>query len=188
MGAIFSLAGMGTQELANQEEHAQKISELQQNETLAKRAAGDALLRGNQQAGRTRVKGTQLIGQQDVAYANSGVDPTQGSAAQTMANTSALTELDAQTQQNNAAREAWGFGKVADKYNRMQGYENTNYTYKQIGTFLNGVGSMFGGSGFGMSLGGGGGGGGGGTAGQVDSSGYTSSVANQGAGFDFGGF
>lgn len=79
------------------------------NATILDQAAGDAEVRGEQAAGVERMKGTQLIGKEHAAYAASGIDANAGSTQDVYAGTRAMSELDAQTIRNNAAREAWGY-------------------------------------------------------------------------------
>ncbi len=106
MGSIISgvggvYTGMQQQAAATDEWHANDAL-LQYQSRLSKQQAGIA-------EGKVRMLGGKTAAAQNVAYANSGVDASTGTAAAVQANTAAQTELDAQTVKNNAAREAWGF-------------------------------------------------------------------------------
>lgn len=79
----------------------------------ALQAAADARDRGTQQEAVVRAEGTRAVGEAKVAAAASGVDTGSGSALDMLADTRAMSELDALTIRNNAAREAWGYRTAA---------------------------------------------------------------------------
>lgn len=140
IGAILGGVGMINDIDANAKEAQAKQKEIADNKLLAYSAATDAEVRGGKEAGQTRSAASQLIAQQKVAYANSGIDPTVGTAADVMADTRAMSELDAQTLKNNAAREAWGFRRHGLKYGQQAGLEAARASNKQAGTVLGGLG------------------------------------------------
>lgn len=113
--------------------------------------AGD---KGRLDASKTRMGGTQLIAQQKVGYANSGVAIDSGTPASVMADQAAVNELDAKTVENNAAREVWGYRlqREQSKKNLQRKYDE--YNREAIGSVLSGSGQMMGSGG----MGGGGGG------------------------------
>lgn len=78
--------------------------------------ATGALRQGTFLGGLKRMQGTATIAQQKVAYEASGVDSTKGTAAQVAASTRLVSELDAQTLENNAVREALGHTEAATQY------------------------------------------------------------------------
>jgi hypothetical protein len=105
--------------LAEGEERAALDENRQQLSKAAMRSdalAVDALRRGSFLGGLKRMEGSRTIAQQKVAYEASGVDSTVGTAAQVAGATRLVSELDAQTLQNNAAREALGHTTTADQY------------------------------------------------------------------------
>lgn len=116
--------------------------------------AGD---KGRLEAGKVRMAGSQLIGRQKTGYATSGVALDVGTPASVMESTAGLAELDAQTAENNAAREVWGYRlqREQSKKNLQRKYDEANR--EVIGSALSGSGQIMGGGG----LGGGGGFGGG---------------------------
>lgn len=102
-GSMFTGLATMTTELADAEsEYNAADRSLGQNIRVTQRKS--AL-----EAGKLRSQGSQLIARQKVAYANSGVDATVGTPASVMADTRLMSELDAQTAENNAANEVWGF-------------------------------------------------------------------------------
>lgn len=93
---------------AQQEEGLRQEIALRQQARLAELAAADALIRGQREAGQSRMQGSQIIGEQQVAAAASGVEASSGTPAALAAQTRAFAALDAETARVNAAREAWG--------------------------------------------------------------------------------
>ncbi|MFT3708040.1 MAG: hypothetical protein QM817_10325 [Archangium sp.] len=83
------------------------------NKAVASAQGADALRRGAVEAGAIRMAGTQLEGQQRLAYAVGNVDASSGTAAQTIDSSRLYSELDAQTSSNNAVRAAMGFKEAA---------------------------------------------------------------------------
>jgi hypothetical protein len=116
------------------------MAQLDEDARIAQVAAGDAVRRGNIEAGKLRMQGTQAVAQQAVAYTGAGVDATVGTPADNAKATAAATELDAQVAANNAAREAWGYQKQSEKFQRQRqsrldewSAQNTQYNLNQIG-------------------------------------------------------
>jgi hypothetical protein len=121
------------------------------NDALAQYGARNATLKGTADASNARALGAQVQAGQKVAYTNSGVDSTVGTAAAVQADTAGQSELDAQTAKNNAARQAWGFkvqqeqaaqtyrAKVASAQN-----QGTASVLSGAGQLIGGAGGMFG--------------------------------------------
>lgn len=114
----------------------------EENQRLARQAAADSVVRGNQEAARIRAAATQMIARQQVAFGASGVDGTVGTAADVAGGTAALAELDALTAQNNAAREAWGFRRQEDLIRRQAKLDKMKHSSRQAGTALGGTGRV----------------------------------------------
>jgi hypothetical protein len=147
VGALAIMAQAAGTLLQVQQIHAEgkfKDLEAKENEALALRAAGDATHRGNLAAGRTRMAGGQLAARQQVAFASSGVDPTVGTPADVMADSRMMSELDALTEENNAAREAWGYKKQAEQIRRQNKFDRQTRGYRMAGTILGGAGQLAG--------------------------------------------
>ncbi len=79
------------------------------NAAIADQQAADAMTRGQEREQRARQATRGIIGSQRAGFAASGVDVSSGSAADVQADAAFLGELDALTEETNAAREAWGF-------------------------------------------------------------------------------
>lgn len=94
-----------------------------------RRAAGDARVRGDIGAQEALLQGGQVAGRARAAYGASGVDVASGSAQDVLATTAAMARLDAQTVQNNAAREAWGFQEEAKQHDAMANFRREEAHY-----------------------------------------------------------
>lgn len=147
IGQVFggiSQMVVGGAEMVDENQRIRDQGQLERERDL--HMAADALARGAVDAGRLRQQGSALIDSQKVAYANSGVDSTVGTAANVQQGTAADVELDAQTLKNNAAAEAWGF----DQHRKMQWLEEQSKVAannrKGVGTILGGAGNLLGGA------------------------------------------
>lgn len=112
------------------------------NTAMANEAAADALARGTKDAGVLRMEGSQAAARQMVAFANSGVDATVGTAANVQAGTKAAAELDALTAENNAAREAWGYKKHGIDFQTQAGINASRRNREIAGTVLGTAGTV----------------------------------------------
>lgn len=99
-------------------------------------AATDALRRGSIAAGRARMQGSALVAKQRVAFANSGVNPYSGTAANTAASSYVFNEFDALTIENNAAREALGYKRTANRYDEQRKQLIQQYDINQSARYL----------------------------------------------------
>jgi hypothetical protein len=144
MGALIAggmqLVGSANSAYDQAQEAARAKIEAADNTKMALGAAGDAIARGQKQAGLLRMQGGRLRAEQHVDYANSGVDSNVGTAASVMASTKALTELDAKTAENNAAAEAWGFRVHGMKFQQQAQLDAARSSNKIAGTLLTGGG------------------------------------------------
>lgn len=89
-----------------------RASRMEQADAVAIRQQGAAA------AGRQRQAGTQLQGQQKIAYAMGDIDSSSGTAAQTINSSAIFNELDAKTLESNAVRAAFGHEESARRYTR----------------------------------------------------------------------
>lgn len=94
----------------------QNMAELERSAAMEEQNATAVLQRGAMAVGAQRQAGTALGGQQRLAYAMGSIDSTSGTAAQTQRSSAIFNELDAQTLQNNAVREAFGHKESARRY------------------------------------------------------------------------
>lgn len=86
------------------------------NAAMARQAAADAKERGAREEEKVRRRTSALIGRQRAIIGGSGLSLESGSALNVLADTEMLGELDAQTVQNNAAREAFGYEVQAQNF------------------------------------------------------------------------
>ena len=100
------------------------------NARIAELGAQSALAQGEHQINDLTLQAGQLKSKQRVALAANGVDLGEGSAAEIQASTEIMKEVDKNTLQANAIRNAWGY--------RMQG---TNFTNEAL-TARNAAGAM----------------------------------------------
>lgn len=112
------------------------------NTALAQAAAADALVRGGLEGGAARQAGTELAARQHVAFANSGVDASVGTAANVQAATRARAELEAKQLENDAAREAWGYRKHGLDFQTQAGLSASRRGREIAGTALSTAGAM----------------------------------------------
>jgi len=86
------------------------------NARMSELRAVDAIRRGRRASTEVRRRGKTKVGAQRAALAAQGIDISEGSALEIQEETAELSELDALTVKNNAAREALGFKiKAADE-------------------------------------------------------------------------
>lgn len=127
VGLISSIGkfGISTAQLSAKNAEAAETSyrnqqELDRSARFADASAVDALRKGSFLSGRAREAGTSLGRQQSMAFASNGIDSTTGTAAQTVGSTARLTELQAQTFNNNAIREAFGHKETARGFRKQR--------------------------------------------------------------------
>jgi len=120
----------------------------------------DALRQGATEAGRIRMGGSALEGQQRIAFAMGGVDATSGTAAQTIASSRLMSELDVSTSLNNARRQALGHRITQDNLTKQAEAEVRNFKTRQAKRTgdLVAAGASVVGEAISMGMGGGGGG------------------------------
>lgn len=120
---------------AADEAYASKVRAAELGEVETKQIAGA-------DAAKVRSAGTQLIAKQRTMYAASGVDPSQGTPLDVMSDTRLMSELDARTVENNAARRVRGY-----REQKRQAGEEYRTRLKQdeqdsIGSMLSGIGNL----------------------------------------------
>lgn len=116
VGGVFDIMALSGQRQAARDQAVTENASLLQQQQIAKAQAADALSRGSRAAGLARIKGSQVIGQQQAALGASGVDASSGSPLKMMADTRLMSEADVATIKANAAKEAWGYETEAAKY------------------------------------------------------------------------
>lgn len=119
--ATGAIVGSGLRAAGTIVEGQERGRALELSAAMSEMAAADVLQRGAQQEQRLRMATERQIGQQRVGAAVSGVEGTVGTAADIMADTRLISELDAETIRNNAARAAWGYRVEAEQQRRAAG-------------------------------------------------------------------
>lgn len=157
IGAIALGAGavMGAVGSIQQGDEAKRAAKA--NARMMRLAAADAERRGGVQAGQARMAGSQVIAQQQAIQGASGIDPGTGTAVRLAEVSRGMSELDAQTIRNNAAREAWGLRVGADETIRQGEAAQSASRWAAAGQLLGGAGQIAG-LGYGQWWFGGGGG------------------------------
>lgn len=89
------------------------------NALLARKAAQDAIQRGEQDAEKVDLEGAQAEGKQRAGYGAMGVVVGEGSAGLTERDTAQMTKVSEDIVRNNAHREAWGLERQADQFLRQ---------------------------------------------------------------------
>lgn len=142
IAAGISLIGAAVQAAGQAEAAGQEMALLRTNARLAEDAAGDALLRGNREAGVQRFRTGQLVARQRLAVAKNGFDMQSGSALDALADTRLWGELDAQTLKSNAAREAFGYRAQAWQASGQRQVVKLRQDFGVAGSILGGVGGL----------------------------------------------
>lgn len=109
----MTLLGGITSAVAGRQAAKANASTLDWNAAIADLQEQDAIDRGWEAVGRSRVNYRTLLGQQRAAYSDQGIQLDTGSAADVQTETAVIGEREAQIVANNAAREAWGFRSQA---------------------------------------------------------------------------
>lgn len=115
------------------------------NARIAEMGAESALMQGEREVGNLTMRAGQLKSTQRAAMAANGIDLGVGNAAETLASTDIMKEVDANTTMANAIRSAWGY--------RMQGtnFQNEALTARNtagaISPWMAGATSLIGGAG-----------------------------------------
>lgn len=107
VGAAVAAAGVSAYGQYQQGEFQKSVAK--ENAKIAEDEAALAQQRGAIAAGVQRMKASQEIGQARAAAGENGIELTSGTTLDAIADARMLSELDAQTIKNNAAREAWGY-------------------------------------------------------------------------------
>ncbi len=118
--AIAGVGGAIGESNAQREQAKYQEHQFNQNAKMADDQAADTERLGDLQANQAGQRARALKGSQKVAYANQGVDVNTGAAAETAADTEALSQIDMVKIKENAWREAWGY-KVEAANSRGKG-------------------------------------------------------------------
>lgn len=146
--AILGMVGSGVGGLmkasGERQQAAIQARQLEDQATLSAYAGQDAIHRGQREESAIRGAGTEAIASQRVAAGASGVAVDSGSVLRLMEDSRAMSELDALTASNNAAREAWGHQVDARRASQQAGYVRQSGKAQAAGTMLTTAGSIVG--------------------------------------------
>ncbi len=147
VGSIIQAQGEKDEGAAQQEAANFRAAVASNNVILSERAAQDAEAKGKIEANKRRRLGAQQIGRQRVQLASAGQLVDTGSGLDLNVDTAEVTELDALTLENNAAREAVGFRQQGANFQNdaqfltLQGKNAAKAAdTKAFGTLLTGFG------------------------------------------------
>lgn len=115
---IATLAGAAIKAYGEHQEGKAAESQAKANAHLVDVEAADAARQGARRVAQVRGEGTRLLSEQRVGIAASGVELGDGTALRIQSDTAMLTELDALTEENNVAREQWGYRAKASQIRR----------------------------------------------------------------------
>lgn len=149
-GTVLKLIGIWMDAGASDREDDLTAADAATNARRQHWSAADARARGDQEAQQVTLAGGDLARQQGQAYAASGVVSSSGTAAETQAETYALTRLDAAQTQNNAMREAWGHEQVATNFEAQGVAAKARKAARGAKTFMTSVGTVLGDAGSSM--------------------------------------
>jgi hypothetical protein len=146
-GALSSSAGASGAAAAQQAGLNAAAGVSDSNAALAERNAHYALLAGERAYQRSRLQTAQIKGRQRLALAANGVDLGSGSAAALQTTTDYIGEVDANTIEANAVREAWGHRVQATNFTndaimKRAGASGINPSAAGLGPLLGGAGTV----------------------------------------------
>jgi hypothetical protein len=144
MPAAAVVASVGIQAYSQYEAGQENAAAARRNAQLAENAAADALQRGEQKVWMRRMVGQRRIAAQTVAYAHAGVDVQSGTPAKAISDTAMVSELDAQTERNNAYRTAWGYRMHAAALRSAASASERAGNLAAIGALIGGAGKIAG--------------------------------------------
>ena len=142
--AVAATAGKGMLDAkANADQAEADAQSLQFSAAMERLKAKDVVERGYQAEGLTRTKGTQDVAKNEVAVAASPIEMS-GSPLKALADVRMMSELDALTIRNNAARQAWGHELQAVQYEQSAKAKRKQGQLAGLSSFLGTAGSVAG--------------------------------------------
>lgn len=115
---------------------------LDENAKLARRAAVDAIYRGEREGAARRGEATKIVAQQAALFGASGIDGSTGSAAALAADSRVQAELDAKLLRHNAKNEAYGLRRQAYDLRRQARRTRERGQKEGEGSLLGGLGGF----------------------------------------------
>lgn len=149
MGAGLAMSAVGAaQTSAARQEQAEFQSKVAtNNRILAEREATQIEKRGKDAASLHKLQAEQLASRQLVSLAGQGVDVSEGSSVDLLADTAELAEFDAAVIRGNAAREAYNMRVQAANFGNQSNLftataDNESPLFAGTSTLLQGAGSV----------------------------------------------
>ena len=147
VGLAMSAFGAYQQVQAGKDQADYQAAVSRNNKIIADRNAEDIEKRGKDEANRYRARVRQLEAEQAVGLAGQGVDITEGTSVDLLADTAELGEFDAQIIESNANREAYNarvqginYGNQANLYEIQSNSQNPLFSAGT--TLLSGAGQV----------------------------------------------
>lgn len=116
MGAVTSILGTYNSAVLQKDSLGFQASMADVNARMSEQSAQAELLRGEREYQSSRLRTGLLKSRQRASLAANGVDLGVGSAAEILTSTDVMGEIDANTIQANAIRQAWGYRTQATGY------------------------------------------------------------------------
>jgi hypothetical protein len=145
VGALSSAQASSQQTAATQQAEGMQAQVQRNNATIANWDASDAILQGAQKAQQSMQNTASLVSTQRATMAANGLDLSQGTPANIVASTKYQGELDTNTIQANAARQAWGYANQA--VNATNNAEILTSSANQLSSSRSGFTTLLGGAG-----------------------------------------
>ena len=141
---ISSLVGTGVAAAGAIQQGKTQGEIAQFNTDTAKFQADDAAKKGLVDEENQLAKVKQIRAQQEVVMGAGNLDPTSGTAAQVLDQTTKMGTLDALTLRTNAARQAWGYTTQATNSELQGSMARTAGYFGAAGTLLSGGARAYG--------------------------------------------
>jgi hypothetical protein len=119
-----------------------KVAEI--NARNLEAAAEDARLRGGYEAGKKRLEGRQLVGEQRAIQGASGVRVGTGSTAEVVYGSAGMIEMDALVIMENAEREAQSLETEAYGVRLQSKYDQQAAKFGALGSIMGGAADIWG--------------------------------------------
>jgi hypothetical protein len=146
-GTVFSVYSAMQQSQAAQDSANYNAAIQRNNAQIAEYQAKDAVARGDQATEEHMRKVAQLKGTQKASMAARGLDLSEGTPLNILTDTDLFGEIDANTIQTNAAREAWGYRAQGSNSSAQANLykiqaNNQNPMMAGVGSLLSNAGSV----------------------------------------------
>lgn len=142
IAAVAMLAKGGLEAKAASDQAKADAATLGLQRDIERMRADDALQRGAQEEGLTRMAGSRAVSETKTAVAAGNVETGSGSAVRLLEEIRAFSELDALTIRSNAAREAWGHEAQAALLEQARKTAKKQGELAMLGSFLGTAGNL----------------------------------------------